>query len=168
MKICPVCNAQVNDEAAFCTQCGTPLQGAQQQVETSAAAQPVVNTAPAPVTPYLDPFDHTKEFQAQDISEHKLFAMICYLASWLGMIVALLAARDSAYVAFHLRQALKMSLVTLLLGLIMAVLFWTFIIPIAGAVCMAIVFVLRLIAFFQVCGGKAKEPAIIRGLSFLR
>ena len=33
---------------------------------------------------------------------------------------------------------------------------------------MLILFVLKIIAFFQVCGGKAKEPSIIRSLGFLR
>ena len=32
----------------------------------------------------------------------------------------------------------------------------------------AIVLVLKVICFFQICNGKAKEPAIIRGLGFLK
>ena len=70
--------------------------------------------------------------------------------------------------AFHLRQALKIEVVGILLVLISAVLCWTFIIPIAGGVCMIILLVLRIISFFQICSGKAKEPAIIRSLGFLR
>lgn len=33
---------------------------------------------------------------------------------------------------------------------------------------MIILLVLRIISFFQICSGKAKEPAIIRSLGFLR
>ncbi|MCM1537737.1 MAG: hypothetical protein NC254_05000, partial [bacterium] len=38
----------------------------------------------------------------------------------------------------------------------------------AAAVCKAIIFVIRIIAFFQIAAGKAKEPAIIRSLKFLK
>lgn len=94
--------------------------------------------------------------------------MLMYLIGWIGTIIALLASKESRYVAFHLRQALKIEVVGILLVLISAVLFWTFIIPIAGGVCMIILLVLRIISFFQICSGKAKEPAIIRSLGFLR
>ena len=35
-------------------------------------------------------------------------------------------------------------------------------------VALAIVLVLKVICFFQICSGKAKEPAIIRSLGFLK
>ena len=177
-----MCNAQLNDEAAFCTQCGTPLRDGQCP-EAQAAPQSEGNPAPgaapqaayqppqqnpAQAAPYVDPYDHTKEFSAQDISDNKAFAMLMYLTGLIGIIIALLASKESRYVAFHLRQALKIEVVGILLVLISAVLFWTFIIPIAGGVCMIILLVLRIISFFQICSGKAKEPAIIRSLGFLR
>ena len=187
MKNCHVCNAQLNDEAAFCTQCGTPLrdgQGPEAQAAppsegNHANAGPAPGAAPqaayqppqqnpAQAAPYVDPYDHTKEFSAQDISDNKVFAMLMYLTGWIGIIIALLASKESRYVAFHLRQALKIEVVGILLVLISAVLFWTFIIPIAGGVCMIILLVLRIISFFQICSGKAKEPAVIRSLGFLR
>ena len=49
-----------------------------------------------------------------------------------------------------------------------SVLAFTFIVPIAGAVCIAILFVVRIICFFQVCSGKAKDAAIIGKLPFLK
>ena len=157
MKNCPVCNAQLNDEAAFCTQCGTPLrdgQGPEAQAAPQSEGNPAPGAAPqaayqppqqnpAQAAPYVDPYDHTKEFSAQDISDNKVFAMLMYLTGWIGIIIALLASKESRYVAFHLRQALKIEVVGILL-------------------------VLRIISFFQICGGKAKEPAIIRSLGFLR
>ena len=38
----------------------------------------------------------------------------------------------------------------------------------AAPICMIIILVLQIIAFFQVCGGKAKEMAIIRSFGFLK
>lgn len=157
MKYCPKCGAQMEDNAAFCPNCGNNAQ------PNNSPYQAPVYAAPEP-----DPFDHTGEFDAQDIPENKVLCMLVYLMGAIGIIYALLAGKDSKYVAFHVRQALKFEVVTILLGIVMALLFWTIIVPIVGGVCLAIVLVLKVICFFQICSGKAKEPAIIRSLGFLK
>ena len=157
MKYCPKCGAQMEDNAAFCPNCGN-----------NAQPNGSPNQAPVYAAPEPDPFDHTEEFDAKDISENKLLCMLVYLMGAIGIIYALLAGKDSKYVAFHVRQALKFEVVTILLGIVMALLFWTIIVPIVGGVCLAIVLVLKVICFFQICSGKAKEPAIIRSLGFLK
>ncbi len=48
------------------------------------------------------------------------------------------------------------------------ILCWTLIVPIAAAVMYIVFFVIRIICFFQICCGKAKEPVIIRSLGFLK
>ena len=157
MKYCPKCGAQMEDNAAFCPNCGNNAQ------PNNSPYQAPVYAAPEP-----DPFDHTGEFDAKDVSENKVLCMLVYLMGAIGIIYALLAGKDSKYVAFHVRQALKFEVVTILLGIVMALLCWTIIVPIVGGVCLAIVLVLKVICFFQICSGKAKEPAIIRSLGFLK
>ena len=157
MKYCPKCGAQMEDNAAFCPNCGN-----------NAQPNGSPNQAPVYAAPEPDPFDHTEEFDAKDISENKVLCMLVYLMGAIGIIYALLAGKDSKYVAFHVRQALKFEVVTILLGIVMALLFWTIIVPIVSGVCLAIVLVLKVICFFQICSGKAKEPAIIRSLGFLK
>lgn len=125
------------------------------------------NGMPPYGAPYMDPKDHTAEFTPQDISEHKVFAMLPYLLGTIGIIIALLAAKDSKYIMFHVREALKLTVCTVLVGIITAVLCWTVIVPIAGAVCAIILLVVKIICFFQVCSGKAKEAAIISSFGFL-
>ena len=98
MKYCPKCGAQMEDNAAFCPNCGNNAQ------PTNSPYQAPVYAAPEP-----DPFDHTGEFDAQDISENKVLCMLVYLMGAIGIIYALLAGKDSKYVAFHVRQALKSS-----------------------------------------------------------
>ena len=185
MKICPVCNAQLPDAAVFCTNCGSRFaesaadtqQGAQQQ----GAPQPNAQPGPQPGQQYaqqpyaypqayarIDPWDHTSEFEAEDISANKLFAMLPYLLSVVGMIIALLAAKDSKFVAFHIRQAIKILVCDVLLAVIIAVLAITIIVPIAGAVCIIILLVVQIICFFHVCAGKAKEAPIVRSFGFLK
>lgn len=167
MKNCPVCNTPLNDESVFCTQCGAPQQAP--AGDQAAPGYTAPNNAPnggyAPPVYVADPYDHTAEMDPKDISDNKVFAMCIYLMGWIGILVALLASKDSEYVKFHIRQALKIEVTNILI-------FVLAIIPFLGwfamGVCAIILFVLRIIAFFQICGGKAKEPGIIRGLGFLK
>jgi len=146
MKNCPHCGNQCEDTVAFCNQCGAPLNAG--------------NAYQA-----FDPADHTAEFDKADISQNKVLAMLPYLMSWIGIIIALLAVNNSRYVAYHVKQALKLqvcSIISIVLCII-PILGW-----IAYGVCAIIIFVLTIIGFFQVCGGKAKELPIIKGLGFLK
>ena len=96
--------------------------------------------------------------------------MLSYLFGLIGVAIALLASISgrSDYINFHVRQAVKFAVVNVLLALIVAVLCWTVVVPIAGGICEIIIIVLKIIAFFQVCFGKSKEPAIIRSFPFLK
>lgn len=173
MKICPVCHSQVGDESYYCTMCGNRLpddlepmpyqpQNVHSPFQQNPYQQPVYNQS------VYNPYDHTVEFDPGDVRENKLYAMLMYLTSVVGIIIALLAAKDSAYVQFHLRQNVKLLIVEMLLALCAVVLMFTFIIPIAALIALMVVEIIRIIAFFQACRGKAKEPAIIRGLGFLK
>ncbi|MGI6264401.1 MAG: zinc-ribbon domain-containing protein [Acutalibacteraceae bacterium] len=166
MKVCPNCHAQLADDAVFCTTCGTQFVAAPQQPPVQQPVQQPAYTAP--VTPVYDPYDHTAEFEAKDISDNKVFAMLVYLAGAIGIIIALLASHDSPYVKFHLRQAAKFLVLEMLLLIAMGVLVWTIIVPAAGAVCLGILAVLQIICFIQVCANKAKEPPIVRNFGFLK
>lgn len=80
MKTCPNCHAQLDDSSIFCTSCGTQF----------GAVPPQQAFVPA-----YDPYDHTAEFDPKDISDNKVFAMLCYLMDFIGIIVALLATHSS-------------------------------------------------------------------------
>ena len=143
----------------------TPVQNSIPQpapapVQNSIPPQPAYTPAPA-----IDYSDHTAEFDPADISENKVFAMVPYLLGFIGIIIALIASHDSKYVGFHVRQALKLE-ITLVLSAFFSII--PFLGWLATGVCSAIILVLTIIAFFQVCSGKAKEPAIIKGLKFLK
>lgn len=147
MAFCPKCGTAIEDGATFCPNCGN-----------------VLGAAPAATENY----DHTAEFDPQDISENKVYAMLIYLLGLTGALFAMLGAKDSAYAQFHLRQGMKMIVANLIVAILSGILCWTFIVPIAGGIAMLVIFVLKVIAFFQICSGKAVEPAIIRNLGFLK
>lgn len=167
MKTCPNCQNQINDAAMFCPNCGTQF-GANPQPNPYQQApnynQPPYGYAPQPA---YDPYDHTAEFDAKDISDNKVISMLVYLMGPIGILIALLASSSSPYAGFHVRQALKFTVVEILVGILTALLAFTIIVPIAGAIFLVILTVIKFICFFQICSGKAKEPSIIRGLKFL-
>lgn len=154
MKFCPNCHLSYDDTANVCGQCGGPLQMIPQQFSGYSAA--------------ADPTDHTAEFNPQDISENKVFAMLPYLMSFIGVIIALLAAPSSPYTMFHVRQGLKILVTEILLGLCAGILAFTIIVPLAAVICILILAVIEIICFFRVCKGEAKEPPIIKNLPFLK
>ena len=165
MKICHCCTAQLEDDAQFCRNCGAP-QGEENKRPLQPA--PVYQSQyQAPAQPEKDPFDHTEEFEAADIASGKLWAMCVYLLDIVGIFLVLLGAKENGYAMFHLRQGLKFTVVEMLLGIAAALLAWTFLVPIAAGIAMVVLMVIKIICFFQVCKGKAKEPAIVRSLGFL-
>lgn len=159
MKVCSKCGNQCGDDAAFCNVCGTAVNPQQTASYTPPQQTTVV---------YQDPTDHTSEFEAKDISDNKVLAMAPYLLGWIGIIIALLGGRDSKFAAFHVRQALKIEVLSTLTAICTALLFWTIIIGVAGFVCIVILFVVKIICFFQVCAGYAKEPPIVKGFTFFK
>jgi uncharacterized membrane protein len=150
MAFCNKCGAQIEDGATFCPACGAPQNAAQ--------------AAPAPVA---DPSDHTAEYDPADISANKVKAMLCYLLGVGGVILAALTGTKSDYVDFHVREVLKITVLELLVCFAVAILCWTIIVPFAGFVCLAILYVVRIIGFFKVCKGQAKELPIVKAFKFL-
>lgn len=144
MKFCPKCGTQLEDNAGFCSTCGANL----------GAAAPAVN-----------PYDHTGEFSPEDVSDNKAFAMLLYLAGVLGLLVALIASRDSAYLKFHLRQGIKILVVTLLSVVLCVIPFLGWIV---AGVWSVMSLVITLICFFRVCAGKSIEAPIVRSFGFLK
>lgn len=172
MKNCPNCGHQLPDDAMFCGACGAQ-QNAEQPMNNGCYQQAPVY---APVPPS---YDHTAEFTKEDISENKVISMLVYLLGWIGIVIALLASNTSKYAGFHVRQALKITVVETLLPICLGVAAVINIIPVLGwlvyvvatiaaVVLLVALFVVKIICFFQICKGQAKEPAIIRSLSFLK
>ena len=170
MKTCPKCNTQLADDAMFCTNCGTSFQNANPQPQQNAYQNNAQQNYAQPVAPVVNIYDHTAEFDPQDVHDNKIFAILCYIMGIVGIIVALLARNsvNSPYLSFHIKQALKITITTILVGVISGLLAWTCIVPIAGMVCIVILEVVSIICFFQTCSNKSVEAPIVRSLPFLK
>lgn len=180
MKICPNCKNEIVDNATFCPICGTAQNAAPAYDPNYRPDWQAQNAAPgygapgygapgyAAPQPVVSPYDHTKEFSDEDIHENKLVALLIYTMGLIGIVIASLVAKDSAYVKFHTRQGMKFVIAEFLLGIVIGLLCWTIIIPICGGIAFIILFVLKCISFVQVCGNKACEPAILRSIGFLK
>ncbi len=164
MKTCPNCKSQVNDDATFCTTCGAPLGGTAQQQNYQ--QNPMPNAYP--VMP-VKPTDHTADFSPEEVHDNKLFALIVYAFSFIGIFLAAIINinNKSEYLKFHIKQSLKLLVTEVIVGFITGVLCWTCIIPIAGAIAIAIIAVVTIICFIQTCRNKSIEPPIISSLGFL-
>ena len=176
MKYCPNCGNGIADEATFCPACGNGV-GSAPNPAPGYNPNPNYNPNPgyapgynaAPVYPAYDPYDHTSEFDPKDISENKIVCMLIYLGGFIGVIIGLLMANTSKYVGFHIRQFLKLTVATILLGIIGAVGSVLLFIPtIVAGIMITILSIVQIICFFQVCKGQAKEPAIVRGMKFMK
>lgn len=167
MKICPNCNAQLNDDAMFCVNCGAQM-GANPNPQQN--PQQNVYTQQMPAAPVVSNTDHTAEFSPEDVSDNKLFAALVYALSIVGVIIALIANLNnkSAYLKFHIKQSLKIFITDLIVGFCTLVLCWTCIVPVAGAICAVIILVVNVICFIQTLRNKSVEPPIISGLGFLK
>lgn len=115
----------------------------------------------------IDPNDHTAEFDPRDIAENKIYAMLGYLLSVVGIVVTLLACPQSPYARFHVRQAVKLLILETIVGIATGLLFWTIIVPIVAGIFLLALFVVHCICFFQVCSGTAKDAPIVRSFNFM-
>ncbi|MBO4415741.1 MAG: hypothetical protein J5824_07155 [Lachnospiraceae bacterium] len=161
MAYCPVCGTKLAPGITVCGKCGTTID--------SADLDPVSDeNAPFSYRSIEAMYDHTAEFEPGDISDNKCFALLPYLLGALGIIITALISLSSPFAKFHLRQAVKFLVTKVLIFICSVALFWTVIVPIIGAVCLFIIFILKIVTVVQIFSGKACEPAIIRSIGILK
>ena len=168
MAKCPKCNAELADDAKFCTACGEKVEAAAQAPQTipeapkTEAEAPKAETAAASATAAASSTlqdlnntpDITDQFDAADINDNKVMAILCYLG-WLILIP--LIASKSRYVKFHANQ-----------GLILFIAGFLSIIPLVGWVISIVAFILAILGIINAVNGRAKQLPIIGKFSLIK
>ena len=133
MKYCPHCGAEIADDVRCCPTCG----------------KETVITVPVSTDP---------QFDAQDIADNRMLAMLGYLT--MG-VLPMLGARNSAYAMHHTNQALWIFIGSLLCGLVC-------IIPILGWLVAAIgslfLLVCEIIGIVRALKGSGAYLPFVKGL----
>ena len=102
MAFCKNCGQQMNDDAVFCSNYGTPVEGApqqanQQQAPQQAPQQPTYQQAP--VTPQvLSP--------EADVQQNRGIAWLSYVG--LLFLIPLFVRKASAYCQYHVKQGVTL------------------------------------------------------------
>ena len=187
MKTCTICNALMDDNALFCTSCGSkfgeaaPVEAEPQQAPAQEAYIPPVQPAPgAPVytqvppaqpvyqPPVADPSDHTAEFSAEEVAEYKLYATFVYISGLLGIILALIANKESAYLKFHIKQKMKMML-TMMAIMVVASVTAILVLPLlVASVLSLIISIANIICIVKTVQGKSIEPMLVKDIKILK
>ena len=132
MKYCPHCGAEIADDVRFCPTCG------KETVVTVVDATPV--------------------FDAQDIADNRMLAMLGYLT--MG-VLPMIGCRNSAYAMHHVNQALWLYIGSLLCALVC-------IIPILGWIVAAVgellLFIFFIIGIVRALKGSGAYLPFIKGL----
>lgn len=153
MKYCPRCGSKMEKGSPLCPVCGlNTVQKDKKAVMQFAELS----------------YDHTGEFSPEDISQNRLYAMLPYLLSIAGMIVALLAAPGSRFAAFHVRQAVRITVFQILVAAAAFLLLWMDVFTVLAAAALIGLILLPAAMFVSVCCGKAVEPWLVRRIPFLK
>lgn len=112
-------------------------------------------------------WDKTDYFTADDIENYRVVCALAYLAGIFGIIAALLTDRESQYLAFHIKESLKITVCAAFLSMASLLFSWTVIVPflcIAGLFVLAVVSIISAVWALQ---GKSVHAVIIRNLTIL-
>ena len=116
----------------------------------------------------IDPDDHTADFTPEDVSEHKIYALLVYIGGIIGIIPALLIGKDSPYLKFHVQQKMKLMVTSLLVTMVCSVTSFLIIPALLAGVAAIVVFVVNLICFFRTASGKSIEAPIVKDIKLFK
>ena len=168
MAFCSKCGSQLNEGEKFCPSCGTPV-----GYETEEAANPtqsVQTDLSQKIADLNNTADTTSEYDAQDIRNNKVMAILAYL-SWL-VLIPLFAARESKFARFHCNQGIVLAVAEIIAVIVLSILDglpligWIF--SIAGSLLGLVCLLFAVLGIINAANGKAKELPIIGKFKILK
>ncbi|MCR5403273.1 MAG: zinc-ribbon domain-containing protein [Butyrivibrio sp.] len=120
---------------------------------------------PYPQYQAVDVSDHTADFDAKDIADNKLFAMLPYFFGCLSGVLAGIYIKDSEFIKFHTKNTIRLAIAEILCLIVMIIPFIGWMI---GGILLVVMGVVRIIGMVYVCQGKAKDLPIVGSIGFLK
>lgn len=154
MSYCKNCGTEIEDGVKFCPSCGTATGEDTREPSGKSFADTVAelnNTA-----------DTTAEFDAKDIEDNKVMALLSYIGPL--FLVPMLAAPRSKFARYHANQGLVLFLAELILGVAIWVLKFipiSLVWQIVGAVSGLVSLIYLILGIYNAVGGRAKELPLI-------
>lgn len=154
MSYCKKCGAEIQDGVKFCPSCGTATDEATGETSGKSFADSVANLN--------NTADTTAEFDAKDIEDNKVMALLSYIGPL--FLVPMLAASNSKFARYHANQGLVLFLAELILSAVSWVLnfipisfvWWLF-----GSVSGLASLIYLILGIYNAVSGKAKELPLI-------
>lgn len=178
MATCKNCGSNVNDDIKYCPNCGTEVAAqAQTQEQPQAQAQPQQSNTTdftTKVAQLNDTADTTAEFDANDISQNKIMAVLSYIG--ILFLIPMFAAKESKFAHYHANQGLVLfvfnvaySIAASIVGSVFSAISYRLMFVSTILNLGSIVFlVLAIIGIINACNGKAKELPVIGKFKFLK
>ena len=165
MAFCSKCGKEINDGQKFCPGCGAPADGSTANT-TNSGATPTVDLSDR-IANFTNTADTTAEFDANDIQENKVFAILAYIG--ILVLVPILGAPNSKFARYHANQGLVLFILDICWGVVSAILF---LIPVLGWIIswLGYIGILALVITGIINGatGKAKALPLIGGIKLLK
>lgn len=118
MAFCGKCGTKVEEGVKFCPGCGAQMAAAQPETPQAQPAQ--ANGFGAKVAGLNNTADTTGTYDAKDIADNKVMAILAYLGIlWL---IPFFGKKDSPYVAYHCRQGFNLLLAEIAYAVLSAIL----------------------------------------------
>jgi len=174
MKLCKNCGINVEDGVKFCPGCGSPVEEATVQQTAPQQDDFASKVADLNNTP-----DTTADFDATDIGNNKLMAVLSYFG--LLVLVPIFAAPKSKFARFHANQGTVLFIAEIawsIVSYIIRKILWAILgynlwslyslLTTLLSLVSIVFFILAVLGIINAVGGKAKELPIIGKFRILK
>ena len=164
MAKCRFCGEELENGAAFCSNCGGKVEA---DANSDRSFSDEVNDK---INEFTNTADTTSEYTTDDINSNKIMAVLSYLG--ILVLVPVFAAKNSPFARFHANQGIVLAISEIVINLVISVLSgfpaigWLF--TLIGGIADVAFLVFVIIGIINAVNGKAKELPVIGKIRILK
>lgn len=164
MEKCRFCGEELENGAAFCSNCGGKVEA---DANSDRSFSDEVNDK---INEFTNTADTTSEYTTDDINSNKIMAVLSYLG--ILVLIPVFAAKNSPFARFHANQGIVLAISEIVINLVISVLsdfpaigrLFTLI----GGIADVAFLVFVIIGIINAVNGKAKELPVIGKIRILK